>query len=69
MDTFTIILIVLGAALLVTVVIHEIRRWNRPGKHITLNAPMDSSANNRAHLTADTNIHSDNGFGGSSGGL
>jgi hypothetical protein len=69
MDTFTIILIVLGAALLVTVVVHEIRRWNKPGHHITQNAAMDSSQNNRARLTSDTNIHSGNDFGGSAGGL
>jgi len=69
MDTFTIILIVVGAALVVTIAVHEIRRWNRPGHHISQNAPMDSNNNNTARYVSDTNIHDRSGFGGSTGGL
>ena len=67
MDTFTIILIVVGAALVVTIAVHEIRRWNRPGHHISQNASMDSNDNNIARYTSTTNIH-DGGNGFISGG-
>jgi hypothetical protein len=69
MDTFTIILIVVGAALVVAIAVHEIRGWNRPGRHISQNAPMDSNANNSARLTSGTTHHSGNDVGGSVGGL
>jgi hypothetical protein len=69
MDTFTIILIVVGAALVVTVAVHEIRRWKRPGHHISQNAPMDGHDNNMARHTARTNIHNHNDFGGTPGTL
>lgn len=63
MDTFTIILIVVGVALVVTVAVHEIRHWKRPGHHISQNASMDSDNNNIARYTSTTNIHNGgNGF-------
>ena len=44
----TYILIAVAAVVVVAVVVHEIRSWRRPGRHITLNAPMDDSKNARA---------------------
>jgi FtsZ-interacting cell division protein ZipA len=67
MDTFTIILIVVGAALVVAVVVSQIRGRRRSGHHIAQSAPMDS--NNTARYVSDTNIHDRSGFGGSTGGL
>jgi hypothetical protein len=69
MDPFTIVLIVLGAALVVTVVILEVRGRRRPGHHISLNAPMESPNVGTAHLMNQTNIHNGGDFGGTSGGL
>ena len=68
MDTFTIVLIVLGAALVLAVVISQLRaRHTR--RHISQNASMDSNDNNSAHYTSRTNIHNGNDFGGTAGGL
>ena len=68
MDTFTIVLIVLGAALVLAVVISQVR-GRRTSHHIAQNAPMDSNDNNSANYTSRTNIHNGNDFGGSAGGL
>jgi len=68
MDTFTIVLIVLGAALVLAVVISQVR-GRRASHHIAQNAPMDSNDNNSANYTSRTNIHNGNDFGGSAGGL
>lgn len=67
MDTFTIILIVLGAALVVAVVVSQVR-GRRGGHHISQNASMDSDNNNVARYTSTTNIHNHDGFG-TPGGL
>jgi hypothetical protein len=69
MDTFTIVLIVLGAALVVTVAVHQVRGWRRPGHHISQNAPMDGDSTNTARYVSGTNIHDRNSQGGISGGL
>ena len=62
MDTFTIVLIVLGAALVLAVVISQVR-GRRASHHIAQNAPMDSNDNNIARYTSTTNIHNGgNGF-------
>jgi len=69
MDTFTIVLIVLAAVLVVTVVVSQVRGRRRAGHHIAQNAAMDGNANNAARYTSETNIHDRNGFGGVGGGL
>ncbi|GAA4705580.1 hypothetical protein [Nocardioides conyzicola] len=68
MDTFTIVLIVLGAALVVGIVVSQVR-GRRSRHHIAQNAPMDSNDNNSAHYMSRTNIHNGNDFGGTAGGL
>lgn len=68
MDTFTIVLIVLGAALVLAVVVSQVR-GRRGGHHISQNAPMDGNDSNAARHTARTNIHNHNDFGGTAGGL
>jgi len=68
MDTFTIVLIVLGAALVIAVIVAEVR-GRRGGHHISQNAATDSNSNNVAKHTAHTNIHNHNDFGGTPGTL
>jgi hypothetical protein len=68
MDTFTIVLIVLGAAFVIAVVVAEVR-GRRGGHHISQNASMGSDSNNVAKHTAQTNIHNHNDFGGTPGTL
>jgi hypothetical protein len=68
MDTFTIVLIVLGAALVLAVVISQVR-GRRASHHIGQNAATDSDSNNLAKHTARTNIHNHNDFGGTPGTL
>jgi len=69
MDTFTIVLIVLGIALAITVVLSQVRGRRRAGHHIAQNAPMDGDDGNTARYTSRTNIHNHNDFGGTAGGL
>jgi preprotein translocase subunit SecG len=68
MDTFTIVLIVFGVALVVGVVVSQVR-GRHGGHHISQNASMDSDGNNLAKHTARTNIHNHNDFGGTPGTL
>jgi len=58
----TYIVIALAAVLLVAFVVFEIRSWRKPGRRISLNAPMDSDGVNDAHLTQGTNIHRNEPF-------
>lgn len=66
---FTIVLIVPAAICLIVVVVHEVVTWRRPGRTIRVNAPMDSSQNNRARITHETNIHDGSSFGGTPGNM
>jgi preprotein translocase subunit SecG len=68
MDTFTIILIVLGAVLVIAVIVSQVR-GRRGGHHISQNASMGGTSNNIANHTAQTNIHNHNDFGGTPGTL
>jgi hypothetical protein len=63
---FTYILIAAAAVLVVAAVWHQVRTWNKPGRQITQNAPMDDSMNARAKFQHDVNRNSgtrDGGFG------
>ena len=40
---FTYFLIAAAAVLVVAAVWHQVRTWNRPGRQITQNAPMDDT--------------------------
>ena len=63
---FTYILVAAAAVLVVAVVWHQVRTWNKPGRQISQNAPMDDSMNSRAKFQHDVNTNSQT-YGGGAG--
>ena len=64
MDTFTLVLIVGGALLVVSMVVHEVRTRRKAGRLISQQASMDDHGVNTARFFNSTNVH-----GGVPGGI
>ena len=63
---FTYFLIAAAVVLVAAVVVHQVRTWNTPGRHITQNAPIDDPLNSRAKFQHDINSNSQS-YGGGAG--
>jgi hypothetical protein len=63
---FTYFLVASAVVLVVAGVWQQVRTWDRPGRHITQNAPMDDAMNSRARFQHDLNSSSQS-YGGGAG--
>jgi hypothetical protein len=61
---FTYILIAAAVVVVVAAAWYQVRTWNKPGRHITQNAPMDDSMNARAKWQHDVTHNSPWNSGG-----
>ncbi|MCB0896192.1 MAG: hypothetical protein H6529_03200 [Nocardioides sp.] len=64
MTMFTYLLVGAGAVLLGAAVWHQVRTWNKPGRHIRQDAPMDDPMNAQAKWQHDSTHNSPWNSGG-----